>query len=314
MKLNKQLYVLLLCFLIAFVFWLLLALSSQYQSTVNIPVAYKNLPPKQVVVNELPSQVAVQLRTSGFRILSYHLQNSMDTVEVDVSAGLSNSASIPGAIVVPTRYFLQDFTRQLGEEVLVMGFRPDSVVLLFNERVSRKLPVRLDVSLTLARQFDTINPPKSIPDSILVSGPPFVIDSLLDIRTEKISFDRLRQSVLQPARLLIPSMVSASYSEVKVSIPVEEFTEGKLDVPVKITGIPAGYSLKIFPEKAQVRYQVPLSRFNEISASQFEVSVDASGLPSAAITVLPLRMLRTSSQARNFILDPSEVEFILRKK
>lgn len=314
LKPNRQVTVLLVCFLIAIVFWLLLALSSDYSTTITVPVQYKNMPTQKVVVNELPDKVAVQLRTSGFSILGFQSGRKPDGVTIDVSSGLSNSGTLPDVLAIPTRYFLQDFTRSLGEEVSITGFRPDSIVLLFKDRITRKVPVMLDLKFTLFRQFDTVATPFSIPDSVELSGPPSIISRLSSVSTQPVRLDNLKQSVFQPVGLVLPPLVTSNTPKVKVNIPVEEFTEGRLDVPISYSSVPSGYVLKVFPENARVRYQVPLSKFNSIEPKMFEVVVDASGLPSPEMTVLPLRLTMTPEEARNFMVDPSEVEFILRKK
>ncbi|MFM7725350.1 MAG: hypothetical protein ACKO7B_01495, partial [Flavobacteriales bacterium] len=101
LKPNRQVTVLLVCFLIAIVFWLLLALSSDYSTTITVLVQYKNMPTQKVVVNELPDKVAVQLRTSGFSILGFQSGRKPDGVTIDVSSGLSNSGTLPDVLAIP---------------------------------------------------------------------------------------------------------------------------------------------------------------------------------------------------------------------
>src|SRR5687768_11774206 len=84
-RMNKRLYVVLVCFFISAVFWLLIALSHDYTTTVIYPVKYVNLPGKKVVMNDLPTKIAVQLRTTGFRIMSFGLSKEQPPVEVDVA-------------------------------------------------------------------------------------------------------------------------------------------------------------------------------------------------------------------------------------
>ena len=39
--------------------------------------------------------------------------------------------------------------------------------------------------------------------------------------------------------------------------------------------VETGYSLKTFPDKITVRYQVALSKYNDVNAGQFDAVVDA---------------------------------------
>ena len=311
---NRKFYIVLVCFFIASVFWLLIALSRNYSATISLPVTYSNFPSRKVIVNDLPDKVAVKINTSGFKIIALSLRKSEDVVNIDIAQGLSNSGSLSDALAIPTRYFLQDFARSLGVNIDVTGFAPDSIVFLFKDKVSKKVPVRLDLSFTLEKQFDTVGTPATIPDSILVSGPPSHISKIKEIVTEAIRLKKVNGTMIKPVKLILPSMITSSSEFVKLNLAVEEFTEGVLELPVRVLDVPSGFIIHTYPEKVKLRYQVPLSRYKEIDQQQFDVLAEASVLPSSAITVLPLRLALMPANARNFLLEPSEVEYILRKK
>ena len=80
---NKQFYIIFICFIISTIFWLLLALSHDYPATLTLPVKYLNLPGKKVVINEMPSEISVQIKASGFKIISFGFQKDRPPVNVD---------------------------------------------------------------------------------------------------------------------------------------------------------------------------------------------------------------------------------------
>lgn len=73
-------------------------------------------------------------------------------------------------------------------------------------------------------------------------------------------------------------MLTFSDSVVHVRLPVEELTEAKLEVPVRTINTPATYILKTFPDKINLRLQVPLSHYREVQAADFDVVVDGARL------------------------------------
>ena len=89
--LDKHLYIFLICFLIATIFWLLLALSNEYNTALSFPVNYVNMPGKKVIMNELPSKINVNLKTTGFKILSFGLKKEQKTLEIDVAEKFTNT-------------------------------------------------------------------------------------------------------------------------------------------------------------------------------------------------------------------------------
>ncbi len=314
MRFNKQVSVFLVCFIIAAVFWILLALSRNYPSTLTFPVKYSNLPKKKVIVNELPESITLQLNASGFDILSYQFSSNQKPILIDVVAGMRSSGPYTDALAVPTRKFLNDFTHQLGKDIEIIGFSPDSIVLMFSDRVSKKVRIIPDVIFNLDRQFDTLTSPYTSPDSVMISGPPSAIRKIRSLKTSPLQFPSLHAPINQEVELQLPPMVEAESATVRLHIDVEEFTEGQQSINVHSFNVPAGYSLRIFPEKVDVRYQVALSKFKSVSADQFEVVVDAGSLPKSTINLLPLRLVSSPPGVRMISLSPAEVEFILRKK
>ena len=129
--LDKQLYIFLICLLIATIFWLLLALSNEYNTALSFPVNYVNMPGKKVIMNELPSKINVNLKTTGFKILSFGLQKEQKTLEIDIAEKFTNTKINTDFFALPTSFFLQDFSRELGKDVAIVRFDPDSIVFNF---------------------------------------------------------------------------------------------------------------------------------------------------------------------------------------
>ena len=151
MLFNKQVTVFLVCLSISLVFWLLQALSSSYPATIVFPVHYHHLPVKKVIVNELPAQITVDLKTTGFRIIYYSFEKEKEPIDIDVSSGMTASGVFRDAVTIPTRNFEEDFLRQLGSDVEFVSFHPDSIVLMFTDKVSKRVPVLPEVNFSLRR-------------------------------------------------------------------------------------------------------------------------------------------------------------------
>lgn len=314
LRFNKQISVFLVCLLIAIVFWLLMSLSRSYSTSIVFPVKYTHLPDRKLVVNELPEQITVQLKTSGFRIIYYGFRRQPDPINIDLASGISGSGRLRDAAAIPTRNFAADFSRQLGAEVEVLGFDPDTILVLFSDKVTKKVPVQTNLFIQLDRQFDTVSAPFTVPDSVLVSGPPSALRKIRKVVTRKIEKSGVKTNLDFSVELEDVPLVEFDPPAVQVKVNVEKFTEGMQEVPVHAVNVPAGYVLKMFPERVTVRYQVALSKFKSVNLQQFDIVADASSLPDADISILPLRVIAQPGMVRAVSVVPSEVEFILRKK
>ena len=314
LRMNKQFYIILICFIIASIFWLLLALSHDYPSTLTLPVSYVNLPGKKVVMNEMPSQISVQFKTSGFKIISFSLQKNHQPVEVDVASSLHKTIFNSDVFAISTQSFLNDFSKELGKEVTITGFQPDSIIFNFSDIVTKKIPVVLSLDVSFEKQYDSTGSPEIFPKEIEVSGPPAIIAKLKSIRTENIKLENLKGSVKRKVKLLGNRFLSYNIDQIEFAISVEKFTEGSAQIEVRPVNVRIGYSLKTFPDKIKVLYLVALSQYNKVEDSMFEAVVDASNLEERQTTKLEVNMVSSPSFIRITNLEPEKVDYILRKQ
>jgi YbbR domain-containing protein len=315
LKLNKRLSAILVCFLIALVFWFLIALSKDYSTSLTFPIGYNNLPGQKVVVNNLPSTIRLNIRASGFRILSYRFKKEKSPVEIDVDARIGTSFDPSGdVLVIPTKTFAADFYDQLGSDVSIVNFIPDSIVFNFSYKSFKRVPVKLNARMSFEKQYDTTGAAVLKPDSVNVSGPSSVIDKINFISTERISLEKVRDSFSKKLKLESNRLLTLSDSVINVTIPVEKFTEENVEVPVNAIHVPKGYSLKTFPDKANVKFHVALSRYNEVNASRFEAIVDAINADNQKASKLKVELISFPSFIKFAGIEPERVDYILRKQ
>src|SRR5207237_1140037 len=146
-----------------------------------------------------------------------------------------------------------DFSQQLGEDVTIMNIIPDSIVFNFSDQVSRKVAVKPEMKISFEKQYDSTGSYSVKPDSVFVSGAASAVNKIKYISTELISFQNLKEPVSKKVKLVTDKLLSLSDSIVKVDLPVEKFTEANLEVPLIVSHVPSGYSLKTFPEKINIK-------------------------------------------------------------
>ncbi len=315
LKFNRRVSVIIVCFFIAAVFWLLIALSKEYSALIRFPVDFKNIPGQKVVVNDLPGSITMNVKTSGFKILSFRFKKEKIPVEIDVASKLAGSMD-PSAdvLVIPSKTFSEDFNNQLGGDITIVNFLPDSVVFNFSNKITKRVPVKLDMTIGFEKQFDSIGMLTTHPDSVDVSGPGSVVNKTDFISTEHINLVKIKDPVSKKIKLLSDKLLLLSDTLVKVTIPVEKFTEESMEVPVKAIDIPKGYVLKTFPDKITVRYQVSLSRYNSVTSASFNAMVDGAKAGDMKGNKMNVKLVSAPSFIKSVTIEPERVDYILRKQ
>ncbi len=315
LKLNMRLSAILICFSIALIFWFLIALSKDYSATLSFPVNYTNLPGQKVVVNNLPSTIRLNIKASGFKILAHKFSKGKSPVDVDVDVRIGTTLDPSSdVLVIPTKTFAADFYERLGSDVSILNFIPDSIVFNFSYKSFKRVPLKLNALISFEKQYDTTGASILEPDSINISGPSSVINKIDFISTEQITLEKVKESFSKKIKLASNKLIVLSDTIVKVTIPVEKFTEESIEVPVKAIHVPQGYSLKTFPDKVSVKYTVALSRYSEVNASLFETVVDATNIDGQNSNKIKVELVSIPFFIKLTGIEPERVDYILRKQ
>ena len=314
-KVNKRISAILVCLFIATICWFLIALSKEYSSSLKFPVVYNNLPGQKVVVNDLPATILLNVKASGFKILSFKFRKEQAPVQIDVDARMGQKFSHSDEMaVIPTSTFLADFNTQLGTGISIEKFYPDSIVFNFSFKSFKRVPVHADLKISFDRQYDSIGHAQILPDSVAISGPASLVANTNFISTMPILMELIKEPIVRKVRLTADKMLSLSDTMVKVILPVEKFTEENIEIPIIPVHTPNGYLLKTFPNKVSVRYQVPLSKYNLVNAALFGAVVDAGNLNDAKVNKMNVELIAAPSFIRSITIEPSKVDYILRKQ
>jgi YbbR domain-containing protein len=102
--------------------------------------------------------------------------------------------------------------------------------------------------------------------------------------------------------------------KVTLTIPVEQFTEAEIKVPVKIINLPDSIDIKIFPDVVTVRYLVAISDFKRLAEEPFEVFLDIGNTDLKSSEKIPVEIRNVPSFIRSVSITPSRVDFLIEKK
>ena len=104
-----------------------------------------------------------------------------------------------------------------------------------------------------------------------------------DLSTFESNLQNIDKSTQGKIPLEAPRHQELSYSvdEIDYLLNIEQFTEGKVDIPIQATNVPRGYELKLFPEEVSLHYVVSLDDFDLVDKQMFEAQVKYDAEKSA---------------------------------
>lgn len=309
---DRRVMVFLFFLLVSTIFWFLSILGREYTSTLRYPVRYRNFPDKMVLVGDLPSNLELTVNAHGYTLLKHYFSRRVLPLVFNVSSFSLNR--IPDTetknYYILTSVAASRIAGQLGADIEILDIRPDTLFFNFTEMVSRNLPVKPVLNIDFEPQFMIKGNVGVYPDTIVASGPATQIDTMQFVPTVPLNIKGLNESVEKPVSLSGYEMISFSESSVRLTIPVEQFTEASIKVPVEAVNLPDTLKIKIFPSGITVSYLVALTDYEQINSRQFRATVDyTSILPGSGR--LAVNLVKQPDLIKTVRFKPRNVDFII---
>jgi len=313
---NRDVAVFSFFLLLSFIFWFLNALSKNITGRVNYPVRYINFPEELALVNELPDKLSLELEGPGYSILKSRISGNKTPLVIDVeNSGLAvrkNTAELD--FYIYTFNLRESFKRQIRSDFQINSVSPDSLNFIFDRFLSKKVPVKPDIKVNPQRQFMVSGKIETDPDSVEISGPKAVIDTIMYVRTEFHEFNQVKDLITRNLSIESIRKVGISHKKVELMIPVEQFTEEVMDINIRILNKPDTAEVRLFPDRISVRFNIALDDYNRLQEIPLEAVVDINGLDVRTVERLKVDVVNLPEFIRNVRYNPKQVEYIIEKK
>lgn len=301
---------------LSFIFWYLNGLSKEIENHVRYPVRYVNPPRDRVLVGNLPSKLELQLRGPGYSILKLKLSGSRAPVIVDMSRiDFNNPVELESSsYIVLANDFKDNFARQLRADYEILSIKPDTLLFQFDRVGTKKVPVVADVTITTDKEFFINGEIGISPDSVFITGPFPVIDTVLQVKTRHRRYANMNQPFSRTLQLSGSKDYTVSERRVEISVPVEQYTEAKLTLSVKLLNRPDSIDVKMFPDEIDVRLLVAVSDYKEVFEAGIQATVDFSTVKPEGAEKLPVAIINVPVWVHSVRYSPQELDYIIETR
>ena len=299
--------------LISAAIWLLNALSKNYTSELAYPLVYTDIPEDKVFVGELPEQLDLQINAHGYALLRYKMFRKQVPISFSVSSFNLRGGEDSSSAYILTRYMRDQISSQLPGELQLLEIKPDTLHFRFAERVTRKLEIMADFIYTIDKQFTIKDKIQLIPDSVEVTGPDLILDTLKFVLTEHLDLGELTRNYTDKVRLSTQADLSYDVSRVSCTIELERFTELQVSVPIEVLNLPDSILLQTFPSSITLSCTVGLSKYDRIENYPFRAVVDYEKIEER-VPVLNVSIQNPPEYLLGFEYHPKTVEYLKSRK
>ena len=313
-RLKGRFGVILVFIAIAGFLWFLQALENSYVSVIENPVRFTRLPENKTLIRDLPKKISLEVKGTGFAVLRHNWDLSKTPIRIDfrelTTAEQRDQQNL--LIWIPSQVYRQKIIDQIGN-FEVLSIYPDTLIFEFSAVQSKKVPVKPNLGYELEKQYMLKVPVKVEPDSITITGPGKILDTINFIQTDLLKLKKVSGPVIRNLIIKKTSdQLRYSESRVVIRLEVEQYTEKTLKVPVIPVNVPDSLTMKVFPAQISLSFRVVVSEFDKITHDQFRIFADYRDLVPGKenLKVILSRFPLFIEQIR---LQPETVEFILER-
>ncbi len=288
--------------------WLFFALSNRYVYPVKTLVHYIEFPQNKAF-NPLQSDtVKLQIEGTGWQLLFYKLRINPQSINVNLK-GLNKKS------YVTITDQLTEINRQLESEQKVVSVQPDTLYFDFSTRSIKKVPINVIKKIAFQKQYGISDSITLIPAYVTVTGPLEELALIDSWETETLELSDIRSTISAKLYLKKPIKTNINIypSLVDVKIPVDEFTELTIEVPVKVINNRRYQDVKLLPDKVKVTLLAALSNYSKIDRSSFDVNVNLDNWKEKGYKQLPVRINKYPEHSKLLKIEPQNIDFIIRK-
>lgn len=305
---SREFFLFMFFFCVAGGFWLLQTLNNDYESEFTLPLRLKGVPNHVVLTSELPSEVHVRVRDKGTVLFNYMVAKSFYPVTLDFADYPSSNHRVRLLASQVERKVMA----QMNASTQLISIKPDTLEYIYCTGEAKRVPVRLQGHVSAGRQYylsDTLFQP----DSVLVYAPRQQLDTLHEAYTRPIAWSDITDTLRRMVPLATMRGVKFVPSSVELMLPVDVYTEKSVEVPLVGVNFPAGKELRAFPSTIQITFQVGMSRFRQINAEDFHLTVSYEELLRLGNEKYTIRLKNIPEGASHVRFQPSQVDFLIEQ-
>jgi hypothetical protein len=305
----KEIFIFLFFLLLSFSFWFLQSLQQDYERRVELPLRYKNVPSEWVLSEKNPKIINILLKDKGGALIYYFWRSHFNPIDLSVSA-LPQSDN--HTLHISRRVLETALSKQLIASTTIIAIEPSEIELQYDSLGSRTASIVADIQVITKPGFQISDSIRLSHAEVRLYGSNSLLDTLHEVRTRHITLDHVSKTREVTVGLQLPEGVRADHETVRLTIPVEEYTEKKIQLPVRCPDVPSGYALRMFPSIVEVVCDVPVSKFRNLTVDDMDIVMPFMEFKNNQATgKMPVRLTRKPGWVMRTVVVPDELEFII---
>lgn len=304
---RKRLSIFFTCILLAFVAWMFFSLSQKYDYKIKTLVTFKNLPVNKAFYPLQSDTVTLTVQGTGWQLLFNKFSSPVSEIKVDLTP-------LEKRNFISFNNQIRDINQQLSLNQSVLSVHPDTLFFDFTTRKVKRVPVKFISDINYKKQFGQSKNVSVKPAYVTLTGPSELLQKIEYWETDTLKGNNMEKTISSKITLKPSSEANISIfpTSVEVIVPIEEFTEKVLQIPIQIANNTNFYNVRMIPNKVTTTILVPLSDYASVSEENITAFADFS-LWKAGANKLPVTLDNQNTFVKIQQISPQQVDYMIIK-
>ena len=289
--------VLVICFLLSSLFWVLIKFSKEYTYYIDYPIEIVNQPIEKYLKEPPLSSLKIKVKGFGFNFLKEAF------VERNINIDVSKLNYLP----TKESYFWLTESNLPEIAIELSGFsiieiEPDSLFLAYSNKTKKTVEVRVPLELEFRENYIQYSSLKINPLIIEIYGPSHLVDTLSVLYTVPLIAKDVVEDIDSELQLVFSNkLLSSRETRIGVHLDVERFTQINKVIPIQLKNFPKGSTLSLKPSEVELSFWVAMQDVDKVSDSDFYIYCDYN------------EVLKTKSSVLNVFIDDAKYPSIVKR-
>lgn len=231
-------------FIFSILLWIFISFSGEFLINVNLPIEIVDIPSELAISSVSSQNVNLSLKGNGW-ILAQH------TLGRDPKFNLSSPQNI-GKEAVSTRNSI-NLNNWLSSTLQIIEINPEKVSIKVEKLKTKRVEIIPLLSLSFKPGYDLVSKLSISPDSVDITGPESILDSINFINTQIKYLSKLDSYEAVELKLTQPKFTIISLEKCSVSFDVQKIVDKTFEnLRVETINMPNGYEVILSPSKINV--------------------------------------------------------------
>jgi len=211
-----------ICFLLSSLLWIFNTLSKKTNQSIIREINIIDIPDHIALDSLSKEYVEIKLEGYGSAMLKLFFNQKKINIEYNnITNGAANLTK-------------ENIYKYIPDDLNIVDIKPTELKCFFSKQTTKKIPISVkNININCKSPYKIYGSIMIRPDSIIISGSEAEINNITEWNIKPITFENIQKNINTKIHLE-ESQLLANTNEIILQVNVDEFTEGEIEIPIKI--------------------------------------------------------------------------------